>query len=88
MKEIHHSSKHKKTAGRIKELVLYNDDYNTFDHVIDCLKIICDHDIIQAEQCALFTHHKGCCVIKKGNVGELQSYKKDLALYGLNVQII
>ncbi len=88
MKEIHHSSKNKKTADRVKELVLYNDNYNTFDHVIDCLEIICDHDVIQAEQCALFTHNKGFCIIKKGKLDELESYKKDLALYGLNVQII
>ena len=33
-------------------LVLYNDDVNTFDHVINCLIRICSHELIQAEQCA------------------------------------
>ncbi|MEE2931022.1 MAG: ATP-dependent Clp protease adaptor ClpS [Bacteroidota bacterium] len=88
MKQTRHSSKNKKISDCIKELVLYNDDYNTFDHVIDCLEIICDHEILQAEQCALFTHHQGCCVIKKGKSDELESYKQDLISYGLNVQIV
>ena len=48
---------------KAKSLFLINDDYNSFDHVVDCLTAICDHDPIQAEQCALLTHYKGSCEI-------------------------
>jgi ATP-dependent Clp protease adaptor protein ClpS len=52
-------------------LVLYNDDFNTFDYVIESLMEICDHTSEQAEQCATITHYKGRCDVKKG-------LKKDL----------
>ena len=37
-------------------IILYNDDHNTFDHVIDCLMAYCGHEVLQAEQCALIVH--------------------------------
>lgn len=52
-------------------LVLYNDDYNTFDFVIKSLIEICLHTSEQAEQCATITHYKGKCEIKKGLKTEL-----------------
>ncbi len=52
-------------------LVLYNDDFNTFDFVIESLIEVCDHSAEQAEQCATITHYKGMCDVKKG-------LKKDL----------
>ena len=52
-------------------LVLYNDDINTFDHVIKSLIEVCGHDEYQAEQCALLTHYKGSCDIKSGSKEEL-----------------
>lgn len=55
-----------------KDIILYNDDHNTFDHVIDCLVDICDHDPIQAEQCAYLVHHTGKCAVKKGSFTELE----------------
>lgn len=81
------SSSKRKQKTILKKLILFNDNYNTFDHVIDCLEIICDHEKLQAEQCALFTHYKGRCIIKVGLLAELESYQKDLCLYGLNVKI-
>ena len=81
------ASSKRKEKIKINKLVLLNDDYNTFDHVIDCLEVICDHDTLQAEQCAFFTHYKGTCVIKTGLLEELESFQKDLCLYGLNVKI-
>lgn len=48
-------------------LILHNDDYNTFDHVISCLVRICDHSHDQAEQCAHFVHWKGKCDVKRGD---------------------
>ena len=71
-----------------KALVLINDDYNTFDHVVDCLMSLCDHEPIQAEQCALLTHYKGSCEVLIGEYTDLELVKDDLALYGLNVEIL
>lgn len=73
---------------KVKSLFLINDDYNSFDHVVDCLTAICDHDPIQAEQCALLTHYKGSCEIFIGDNADLEPMQEDLALYGLNVEIL
>ena len=45
-------------------IVLFNDDVNTFDHVIISLIQICEHTEEQAAQCALIVHHKGKCDVK------------------------
>ena len=50
----------------LKDLVLFNDDVNTFEYVIESLVEICEHSPIQAEQCTLLIHHKGKCVVKRG----------------------
>ena len=73
---------------KVKSLFLMNDDYNSFDYVVDCLTAICDHDPIQAEQCALLTHYKGSCEIMLGANDDLLPVQEDLALYGLNVEIL
>ena len=46
------------------EIVVYNDDVNTFDHVIDTLVRVCDHTPEQAEQCSLIIHYNGKCTVK------------------------
>ena len=61
---------------------------NTFDYVIDCLVSLCDHDPLQAEQCVLLTHHIGYCEILTGDQQYLELIEKDLALYGLTVNIV
>jgi ATP-dependent Clp protease adaptor protein ClpS len=53
-------------------LILYNDDVNTFDHVINSLVKICKHEPIQAEQCAWIVHLNGKCKVKNGNFEELE----------------
>lgn len=75
----------KQTKGNY--LILYNDDRNTFDHVINCLMEICDHDIIQAEQCAYIANYKGKCDIKKGEYQYLKKLKNALIEKGLIVTI-
>ncbi|GAB1447601.1 MAG: ATP-dependent Clp protease adaptor ClpS [Bacteroidetes bacterium] len=55
------------------KVVLYNDDVNTFDWVIECLIEICEHDEIQAEQCALLVHFKGKAVVKTGSLENMQA---------------
>lgn len=54
-------------------IVLYNDDHNTFDHVIDCLMAYCGHEVLQAEQCALIVHTRGKCSVKQGEFDELEA---------------
>lgn len=58
------------TAGF--NLVLYNDEHNTFDHVIEMLVSVCGHDATQAEQCALLVHFKGKCTVLSGTYDELE----------------
>jgi len=62
----------------IKSLVLYNDEINTFDHVIIALVEVCYHDLEQAEQCALITHYKGSCPVKSGPINDLKQLINEL----------
>jgi ATP-dependent Clp protease adaptor protein ClpS len=64
-------------------LVLYNDDINTFGHVIESLVEVCGHDNCQAEQCAMLTHFKGRCDIKTGSRELLFSMNRTLTIRGL-----
>jgi len=73
--------------GEKSFLILHNDDFNTFDYVIESLIEICDHDFVQAEQCALITHHKGKCDVKKGVIDTLKPLRRELVERGLNVTI-
>lgn len=61
-----------------KSLIVYNDDVNSFQHVIIALIEICGHSNIQAEQCTLLIHHKGKCAVKEGSEKDLHKM-----LYGL-----
>jgi len=80
-------SNKKKTDVRQKSLILLNDDVNDFDYVIDCLVLVCSHTPIQAEQSVVITHYRGRCVIKEGSFLDLLNLKKDLTLYGLDLEI-
>lgn len=68
-------------------LVLFDDNVNTFDHVIDLLVKVCNHEEIQAEQCATLVHHTGKCAIKNGELKELTIMGEILADSGLTVEI-
>jgi len=70
-----------------RNLVLYNDDYNTFDFVIEALIELCDHDPITAEQCTVIVHHKGKCTVKSGVLEELKPIRKEMTNRGLTVSI-
>jgi len=65
-------------------IVLYNDDVNTFDWVIDCLVKFCGHDEVQAEQCAWFVHTKGKYAVKKGSQHSLKPICQTLIEKGLS----
>lgn len=77
---------YKKTAND-RLLILHNDDYNTFDYVIKSLIEICDHDTVQAEQCAYIVHFNGKCDVKKGSYKSLTTLKDLLILKKLSVTI-
>lgn len=69
------------------EIILYNDDVNTFDHVIDTLIDVCDHEPLQAEQCALLVHYTGKCGVKTGSYKELEPQCSALLEAGLSAEI-
>ncbi len=71
----------------VYEIVLHNDDFNTFEHVIDCLIKYCKHTSEQAEQCAYLVHYKGKCSVKRGEMSALQATKEALQNEGLSVGI-
>jgi ATP-dependent Clp protease adaptor protein ClpS len=74
--------------GYHNEIVLYNDDVNTFDHVIDTLIKVCKHTAEQAEQCAILVHYKGKCTVKTGVYDELKPQCSSLLEAGLSAEII
>ena len=69
------------------DLIIYNDDFNTFDHVIQSLVEICEHEPIQAEQCAHIIHNKGKCGVKRGTAQDLQPMCIALLNRGLSAKI-
>ncbi len=69
------------------EIILYNDDVNTFDHVIETLIYSCEHSPVQAEQCALLVHYKGKCTVKTGAYDELVPRCSKLLQAGLSAEI-
>jgi ATP-dependent Clp protease adaptor protein ClpS len=75
------------TTKKTNNLVLFNDDFNTFDHVIQSLVSVCNHNPIQAEQCTLIVHNNGKCIIKVGSYRELEKMKYALQDRELTVEI-
>jgi ATP-dependent Clp protease adaptor protein ClpS len=73
--------------GTWSSIVLYNDDVNTFDWVIECLIDLCDHTPEQAEQCAILVHYKGKCTVLKGTFEKLSAICNDLCRRGLSAVI-
>jgi ATP-dependent Clp protease adaptor protein ClpS len=70
------------------EIVLFNDDVNTFDHVIETLVYACEHTAEQAEQCALLVHYKGKCTVKTGLFDDLKPRCSMLLEAGLSAEIV
>ncbi len=79
--------KNKTTKESTRELVLFNDDFNTFDFVIETLIELCDHDPIQAEQCAFMVHFKGKCAVKSGAFRELKPIQQEMLNRSLTASI-
>ena len=72
---------------RAKEIILHNDDVNTFEHVIVSLMEICDHDPLQAEQCAWLVHYTGKCSVKRGTFEVLRPLCEALCDRSLSAEI-
>ncbi len=70
------------------EILLFNDDVNTFDFVIDSLIEVCDHSPEQAEQCTYLVHYKGKCAVKTGEYEELKPRCTQLLERGLSAEIV
>lgn len=68
-------------------IVLYNDEVNTFDFVIESLVDVCKHDVLQAEQCTLIIHYNGKCAVKQGEMPELRPLCEALLDRGLSATI-
>jgi ATP-dependent Clp protease adaptor protein ClpS len=78
---------HDEDAALGKELILFNDEVNSFDFVIETLIDICDHDQCQAEQCAMIAHYKGKCSVKNGSFTDLKPRHDEMSRRGLTVTI-
>jgi ATP-dependent Clp protease adaptor protein ClpS len=82
----------KKTQSKVQEilskpykLILHNDDYNSFDWVIECLMKVCKHEYEQATQCAHIVHNNGKCDVKYGDLETISEMKNLLKSAGLSV---
>lgn len=70
-----------------KKLIVYNDDVNTFDFVIDTLIEVCGHTLEQAEQCTWIIHYKGKCVVKHGCAQTLLPMRSGITDRGISAEI-
>jgi len=75
------------STGYKAELIVYNDDYNTFDWVIKCFMEVCNHTFIQSEQLSLLVHFKGKATVKTGAFEDLRPLKDALVERGLSAVI-
>ena len=71
----------------VNDLIVYNDDVNTFDHVINTLIKVCRHSPEQAEQCTWIIHYKGKCTVKHGPFDELKPMKDAICDAGISAVI-
>jgi len=71
-----------------RDLVVFNDDFNTFDHVIDTLIRVCKHEQMQAEQCTYLIHYKGKCAVKKGLYDDLRPMREGITEAGIKAAIV
>jgi len=70
-----------------KDLIVFNDDFNTFEHVIESLIKVCKHNSIQAEQCTHIVHYNGKCQVKRGEYEKLEPMCTALLDRGITAEI-
>ncbi|MEA5403440.1 ATP-dependent Clp protease adaptor ClpS [Arcicella sp. DC2W] len=69
------------------DLIVFNDEVNTFEFVIETLIDVCGHSAEQAEQCTLLIHFKGKCAVKKGTFEELAPMRNDICRRGIAAEV-
>ena len=72
----------------VHTLVVFNDEVNTFEHVIETLIDVCGHTAEQAEQCTLLIHYKGKCSVKNGSWEELVPMRNEICRRGISAEVI
>ena len=72
----------------VHNLVVFNDDVNSFDHVIATLIDVCAHTPEQAEQCTLLIHYKGKCAVKNGSWDELVPMRNEICRRGISAEVL
>ena len=72
----------------LNDLMIFNDNFNTFDHVINTLIKFCKHSNEQAEQCTWLIHHRGKCCVKKGDLSMLKPMKAAICKAGIDARIL
>lgn len=77
----------KETIESVRKLILYNDDFNSFDFIISSLIEVCGHDEMQAENCALIAHYKGKCPVKNGTIDNLRPIYVEMTNRQITVEI-
>lgn len=75
-------------VAKQNEIILFNDNVNTFDHVIETLIYACEHTPEQAEQCSIIVHYKGKCTVKTGEYDDLKPRCTKLLDAGLTAEIV
>jgi ATP-dependent Clp protease adaptor protein ClpS len=71
-----------------KDLVVFNDEFNTFEHVIETLIKVCRHSPEQAEQCTWIVHYRGKCAVKKGNEDTLIPLRNAICDKGISAEVV
>lgn len=69
------------------QLIVFNDDFNTFDWVIQSLMEICNHTFQQSEQLSILIHYRGKAIIKTGSLSSLEPMKDGLVDRGISAVI-
>jgi len=74
--------------NELHEIILFNDEVNTFDHVIEMLIKVCEHTPEQAEQCSIIVHNNGKCIVKTGDFADLKPRCTKLLEAGLSAELV
>ena len=74
-------------SGRVSQLIVYNDDHNTFEWVIQCFMEVLGHTHAQSEQLSLIIHFKGKAIVKTAPKSVLKPKKDALVERGLSAVI-
>jgi len=87
LEQIAETVKEIPTSLQNSQLIVYNDDFNTFDWVIQCFMEVCNHTFEQSEQLSLIVHYKGKAIVKTGNMDKLKPMRDALVERGLSAVI-